>query len=389
MNNIFEEEIQSVKQKHLYRKLRTLEPVDAVHALWQGRRLTLFCGNDYLGLSYHPRVKQAMARALEEVGAGAGASRLISGTSKDHTQLEEKIAEVKEKESALVFSAGYLANLGVLSALAGPKDLIIMDKLCHASLIDGAKLSGATIRVFPHKNYERCEEILKSSVAYSKRILVSDTVFSMDGDLANFEELVRLKEKYQCLLMMDDAHGSGVLGPTGKGALEGTGLIGKIDVLTGTLSKAYGCFGGFAATSEKLKEYWVNFSRPFIFATALPPALCRAAFEAIKVVEEEPSLRNQLWKNVKQLRPKAVSPILPVLIGEEKKAVAIAEELLEMGIFAPAIRTPTVAKGKARLRVSLSAMHTLEDLAKLQEILSKQNLSLENNSPSPSEESAA
>ncbi|MBI3317448.1 MAG: 8-amino-7-oxononanoate synthase [Candidatus Omnitrophica bacterium] len=383
MNSIFQEEIESVKAKHLYRQLRTLEPLDAVHATWQGQKLTLFCGNDYLGLSQDPRVKKAFGDALDETGAGAGASRLISGTTKDHIQLEEKIAAAKEKEAALVFSAGYLANLGVLSTLAGPKDLIVLDKLCHASLIDGARLSGASLRVFAHKNYLRCEEILKSASGFQKRILVSDTVFSMDGDLADFEALIRLKEIYDCLLILDDAHGSGVLGATGKGALEGTGLASRIDVMTGTLSKAYGCLGGFAATSKELKDYLVNFSRPFIFATALPPVLAHAAFEAMQIADEDVSLRQKLWRNMRQLSPHALSPILPVLIGDEKKALEISEELLGEGILAPAIRTPTVAKGKARLRISLSAAHEIEEMDHLKEFFFKKGYSFDSSAKEP------
>jgi len=371
-----EEELNDLRLHGLYRKVRTLSHCDGTHAQWEGRELILFCGNDYLGLSRHPRVIQAAASALQDYGLGSGASRLVSGTSEPHTQLEKELAQFKQKESALVFGSGYLANVGVLSALAGEGDLIVMDKLSHASLIDGARLSGAAFRVFPHKNYKKCEEILKKSPSHRHRLLVSDAVFSMDGDLADLKELVRLKEKYDCLLVIDDAHGLGVYGPNGGGVAEGWEE--KIDLIAGTLSKALGVFGGFAAASRTLIEHLINFSRPFIFATAPPPLLCRAALESLRLIQEDSSLRERLWQNVDRVLELLArsgisienrSPIIPLMIGEENKAVSISEKLLEKGIFIPAIRYPSVPRGKARLRLTVSAAHTEEDLEKLFEAL--------------------
>ncbi len=265
-----QEEIERLKQNNLYRELRVLQKKNALEASFQNHPLTLFCGNDYLGLSHHPRLIRAAQQALESEGVGSGASRLISGTSEIHEKLEKRTALFKNKESALVYTAGYLANLGVLSALAGQDDVIVMDKLCHASLIDGAKLSGATLRVFPHKNYERCEELLAQ--CHDKKIfLVSDTVFSMDGDRADIQKLIQLKEKYQAFLILDDAHGTGVMGKKGRGATEG--FEDQIDVITGTFSKALGAIGGFAAMSSEIRQYLINKSRSFIFATSLPPAI--------------------------------------------------------------------------------------------------------------------
>ncbi len=379
MTNFIEEELREVREKNLYRKLRGLQPVSAVRALHEGREILLFCGNDYLGLTHHPRVTQAFGQAIQETGAGSGAAQLISGHSEDHVRLEKKIAGYKHKENALLFSAGYLANLGVLSALAGEGDLILMDKLCHASLVDGARLSGAEIRVFPHKNYERAEEILKIS-EHAKKILVSDTVFSMDGDLADISELVRLKEKYNTLLVLDDAHVTGVFpDPQGNPAID-QNLCAKVDVITGTLSKAAGLIGGFAAASIQTVEYLINFSRPFIFATALPPAVCRAAHEAFDVMKEEPALRLKLWANAERLKkgfqslgieiPEGnASPILPVILGTEEKALAVSEKLLSRGVLVPAVRYPTVPKGKARLRVTASAAHNEGDIRFLLEAL--------------------
>ncbi len=379
---IFEEELTQLKDQCLYRRLKTLQPAGPVRALWQGRETLLFCGNDYLGLSRHPRVLQASKKALERFGTGAGAARLISGTSTLHTALEEKLAKIKKKERALVFSAGYLANLGVLTALAGADDLIVMDKLCHAALIDGARLAGARLRVFPHRNYARCDEILQQENVPGKKILVTDTVFSMDGDLADFQEIVRLKKTYGCLWIADDAHGTGVFGQQGGGALEDTGLEPAADVITGTLSKALGALGGFAAASATLIDYLINKARPFIFATALPPVLCAAGLEALQVVQEEPELRYALWRNIQRmheflkaggwaLEPLA-SPILPLVVGAEGDALALSERLLERGFLVPAIRYPTVPKGKARLRITLSAAHTPEDIARFTACLAEE-----------------
>ncbi|MBI4114954.1 MAG: 8-amino-7-oxononanoate synthase [Candidatus Omnitrophica bacterium] len=361
------EDLEELKSKGLFRTLRTLSNIRGTHATWKDKEIILFCGNDYLGLSRHPRVIAKAREALQKYGVGSGAARLISGTSDLHTRLEEELARFKKKETALLYGAGYLTNVGVLSALAGQKDLIVMDKLCHASLIDGAKLSGATLRVFPHKNYEKCEEILKKGAGFRKRLLVSDTVFSMDGDLADLAELGRLKEKHKTQLIVDDAHGTGVFGPEGRGVTEG-------DVIVGTLSKAFGVYGGFAAASQSIIETLINFSRSFLFATASPPAFAGAALESLRLIQEDSSLREKLWQNVDKVkaffRKKGIvseseSPIFPIIVGDENEAVRVSNELLRQGILIPAIRYPTVSKGKARLRLTVSAAHTEEDLEKL------------------------
>ncbi len=378
-SSFLQEALADLKEQNLYRKLKTLEPISSVRARFEGREVTLFCGNDYLGLTHHPDVIKVFQEAAARFGAGAGAARLISGTSSVHTELENKIAGYKKKEKALIFSAGYLANLGVLSALAGEGDLILMDKLCHASLIDGARLSGAEIRVFPHKNYERAEEILSQSKA-PKKLLVSDMVFSMDGDRANVEILAGLKAKYGALLILDDAHVTGIFPDEAGNPPASENFLGKADVITGTLSKALGVIGGFAAGSAEMIEYLINFSRPFIFATAIPPAVCAAALESFKITEEG-TLRKKLWQNIRLfqalLRKSGFevinedTPIFPIVLGSEQTALEASDKLLTAGFLVPAIRYPTVPKGKARLRVTVSAAHEPADLAALMEVLVK------------------
>lgn len=370
-----QQDLGALKQKGLYRSLRVLESSSGIRAKFLGKQTLLFCGNDYLGLTHHPRVIRAAKKALGKYGVGSGAARLISGTSDLHQKLERKIARFKGKQSALVFTAGFLANLGILTAFAGEQDVIIMDKLCHASLIDGARLSKAEIRVFPHKNYERCEDLLRKTQDARRRILVTETVFSMDGDRADLKTLIRLKQKHNALLVVDDAHGTGVLGRRGHGATEESGVGNKVDIIMGTLSKAIGALGGFVAADKAFIDHLINFARPFIFATALPPVLCAAAMEALSTIEEEPVIRKKLWDNIHKVHAglselgfslmEPESAILPVIIGDEKKALSVFEKLLSQGIFIPPVRYPTVPKGKARLRVTLSAAHSDKDITKL------------------------
>ena len=374
----YQQEIKNLKEKNLYRQLRVLKEHEGTRAVFEGRKILLFCGNDYLGMSRHPRVIAAAHKAIDKYGVGARSARLIAGTTEAHARLEKKIAEFKNKESALVFGSGFLANLGILTAFAGKEDVVIMDKLCHASLIDGARLSGAEIRVFPHKNYEKCEELLRQYPG-QRKLLVTENVFGMDGDRADLKQLIRLKKKYDSLLIVDDAHGTGVFGKSGSGA---TAVFSKgIDVIMGTLSKAIGGLGGFVAADKALIEHLINFARPFIFATALPPVLCETAREAFCVIEEEPALLKRLWTNIHEVHQglkklgfrlaKPESAILPVMVGDEGKAMEIFEKLLEQGIFIPAVRYPTVPKGKARLRVTVSASHTHQDITRLIAVFTK------------------
>lgn len=364
-----ESELSALKEKHLYREIREIENEDGIHAQYNKKPVLLFCGNDYLGLGRHPRVKAAAIRAVEKLGVGAGAARLTSGSAPAHRKLEEKIAKHKGFERALVFSAGYLANIGALVALADEKTEIFLDKLCHASLIDGVKLSGAGYRVFPHNNYDRCEELVANSTA-EKKIILTESVFGMDGDISDLNRLADIKEKHHAILFVDDAHGTGVIKVK---------AMKRADVVTGTLSKAVGAIGGFVVASQNLAELILNKARPFMFATALPPMICEASYAAFCVMEEEPAIHEKLWQNIrsaeKGLRelgyevPAAESAILPVILGDEKKALDAFQKLLDQGIFVPAIRYPTVPKGKARLRITMSALHSEADIQKLIEAL--------------------
>lgn len=364
----WEENLAQLRDKNLYRQLREIENQDGVRGFFSGKPVTLFCGNDYLGLSRHPRVKAAAIQAIEKMGVGAGAARLTSGSASAHRKLEEKIATHKGFERALVFSAGYLANLGALTAIADEKTEIIFDKLCHASLIDAIKLSGAAYRIFPHGDLERCEALLSKSEV-NKKIILVESVFGMDGDVADFEKLVEIKKRYGALLFVDDAHGTGVIETPHE----------DIDVLTGTLSKAVGSIGGYVVASAQMIDVILNRARTFLFATALPPMICEAAHAAFCVMEEEPALKQKLWQNIqtvyyglKELKFDVTTPqsaVLPVILGDEKKALDAFQKLLDQGIFVPAIRYPTVPKGKARLRITVSALHSAADIQKLFEAM--------------------
>ena len=370
-----EDELKDLKEEGLYRSLRALELVSPVHGKLDGKLVTLFCTNDYLGLSFDPEMRSAYEKAVQAHGVGSGAARLISGTRPAHLQFEKEMAKFLGQEAALLFSSGYLANLGILSALVGSEDVIVMDKLSHASLIDAAKLSGARLRVYPHGNLKRLDEILSAEKGRRRKTIVTDSVFSMDGDKAPLKELVRLKKKHGAFLVLDEAHGFGVFGPGGRVAAESEGLLKEIDVYIGTLSKAAGLVGGFAAGSRELVEFLVNRARTFIYDTALPPGIPETALLALKKIQD-PRLRTILWDNVKEVRELLseeegqplgeLSPIIPILIGDERKAVEVSKQLLSRGLFVPAVRYPTVPKGKARLRLTVSAAHTLEDIELLE-----------------------
>ena len=365
------EELEELRAKNLYRRLKTIEGIEGVNATIEGKIVLLFCGNDYLGLSQHAEVIEAAQEVLNTHGVGAASARLISGTSEWHSLLESRLARFLGKESALVFSTGYLANLGALSALVHPEDTIILDKLCHASLIDAAQLAGATTRIYPHKNLDYLEKILKG-IKSGRAWIVTDSLFSMDGDLAPLPELVNLKERFGAFLVLDEAHGTGVFGDRGRGVSEHFGVMDKIDVHIGTLSKALGAAGGFVAGEKVLIDYLVNRARPFIFETAPPSAICAAAVKALEIMEREPGLRFKLWENVKRLRSglkaagapllEGESPIVPVVVGTEERALAAAEFLYRAEFLVPAVRYPTVSHGKARLRITVSAVHAEDEI---------------------------
>lgn len=360
------------EEQRLQRALRWLEDASGTEVVWEGRRLVNFSSNDYLGLSKHPRLKAAAIEATDRWGTGAGAARLICGTLPFHRELEEAIAKFKGTAAALSFGSGYAAAVGTICALAGSDDVVVIDKLVHASLVDGARLSGAKLRVFKHNDVEDLEKILKAERAKSgarcRILIVTESVFSMDGDCAPLREIVAVKERFGAWLMVDEAHALGVLGEGRRGLAEDLGVACRIEVQMGTLGKAVGSTGGFIAGSEALINQLVNSARSFIFSTAPGPAAVAAARAGIEVIasEEGSRLRSRLVNNLNSVgRSAAKSAIIPMILGEEERALAAAEKLKEAGFLIPAIRYPTVARGKARLRVTLSAAHTQEQIDRL------------------------
>jgi 8-amino-7-oxononanoate synthase len=354
----------------LSRHLRDVTSAQGPRITVGGHELLNFSSNDYLGLANDPVLKHAATAAIEKYGVGAGASRLVCGNLAPYRELEEKLARFKGTEAAIVFGSGYAANVGTITALVGAGDVVILDKLDHASIIDGARQSGATIRVYPHKNLKKLEDILRRVTG--RVLIITETVFSMDGDLAPLKEIVLLKEKYGAWLMVDEAHATGLYGPNRRGLAEPLGVADRIEITLGTLSKALGCAGGYVAGSRVLIDYLRNTARSLIYSTALPPAVVAAAGAAIDFVmsAEGHRRRDQLWRNVSELKNglsalgivnESRSPILPVIVGDA--AWDWSRQLLTAGIFVPAIRYPTVPRGKERLRVTVSAAHTPADLA--------------------------
>ncbi|MCX5715068.1 MAG: 8-amino-7-oxononanoate synthase [Candidatus Omnitrophica bacterium] len=362
--------------------LRALKPVSARHGVeirLEDRDYIDFSSNDYLGLAGHPRLVEASKKALQEFGTASSASRLLSGDLAIHHQLEEAVARFKNKESALVFNSGYQANIGIISALYGKGDCIFSDRLNHASIIDGIMFSGARFLRFKHNDMEQLEGLLKKErKGYKRGLIITETIFSMDGDRCPLKELVALKREYDCQLMVDEAHATGIFGENGSGLVEEEGVSGQVDLIMGTFSKAMGGFGAYLASSQEVVEYLINTSRSFIYSTALPPAVIACNIEAIKLIKDEPFRRKGLLEsaryfrqalNEKALRVKGDSQIVPLIIGDNIKTVEAARKLQEKGFWVLPIRPPTVPQGQARLRFSLSYNHGREVLDRLIEAL--------------------
>ncbi len=363
-----------VKESGLYRSLRAVAGAQDATVSLEGQEVLLFSSNNYLGLANHPALKQAAHEAIEKYGCGSGASRLISGSMTVHHALEQRLATLKKTEAALVFPTGYHANIGVLSALMGPGDTILSDSLNHASIIDGCRLSRADIRVYRHADTTHLHELLQACPATGQRLIVTDSVFSMDGDLAPLVEIVSLAQQYDTWVMVDEAHATGVFGPHGSGLVEALGLTGQVDIQMGTLGKALGCVGAFVAGSHELIDWLVNRARSFIYTTAIPPATAAAVLAALDIVEQEPERRQRLWENTTLLSDglgslgytlgATRSQILPVIIGEARETMIVAAALLQRGVFAHGIRPPTVPDGTSRIRVTPMATHTPDHLSR-------------------------
>lgn len=373
------ERLQQRRQQSLYRRRLIHHTPQSPLLCIAGRKYLNFCSNDYLGLAAHPRITKALRDGAETYATGAGASHLINGHSIAHHRLEDVLAEYTGRQRALLFSTGYMANLAVISALTERHDALFMDKLNHASLLDGAALSKARLQRYPHNDTVRLEALLEKSTARHK-LIASDGVFSMDGDLAALPQILPAAQRHNAWLILDDAHGLGVVGHSGRGCCEYYGLTADdVPVLVGTLGKAFGVFGAFVAGSEELIEYLIQFARSYIYTTALPPALACAALEAVRLAGEEAWRREVLYQRIAQFRQAAEqcglplsaspTPIQPLFIGDNADALAISRKLYEGGILLSAIRPPTVPAGSARLRVTLSAAHTPEQVDSLVEKL--------------------
>lgn len=378
------ETLQDLRSRGVAPKLRVLEGEQKPVCVFDGREVINLASNNYLGLTSHKALRKAAIEAVRKLGVGAGAVRTIAGTMKLHMDLEEQIAKFKHTEACVVFQSGFTANAGTVSAVLGKDDMIVSDELNHASIIDGARLSRATIKVFKHKDVADCERILQENAAFrGKKLIISDGIFSMDGDIAPLPALCDLAEKYGCIMMVDDAHSSGVLGRSGRGTVDHFDCHGRVHIQVGTLSKAIGSMGGYVCGSRDLIDFLYLRARPFLFSTSHPPATaaaCQAAFTLLDSAEGE-KLVKKLWANTKffkrELKKRGFqfkaseTPIIPIHVGDAAKAFEFSRKLFEAGVFAPAVGYPTVAEGKARLRAIVSAAHKREHLLKAADILSE------------------
>ncbi len=374
-------EIDRLQRQHAWRKLIASDPpdgadgVDATRVERDGRDLLLFGSNDYLGLSRHPAVQEAALSAIRRFGVGAGASRLISGNRSLYALLESRLSQLKATESALVFSTGYMANLGALGAWIGPDDLILSDRLNHASLIEGARHSKGLFRVYPHLDMDRLKRLLERRKSAQRAFILTEGVFSMEGEIAPLPALLALAEQYDALIYLDDAHATGVLGPKGEGTCAHFNIRSSRILQMGTLSKALGSLGGFLAADDLTVQYLINKARAFVYTTALPPAILAAAIAALDVLQTDDAPRKRLWENTRyflaKLRPLGFdvgateTPIVPLYVGRSETALLFSQKLLEAGFYLPAIRPPTVPPGTSRLRISLMANHTRPQMDRL------------------------
>ena len=367
-----DETLAQLERDGLHRSLRQLQGEQLPRARFDGRDVINLSSNNYLGLTTHPKMREAALEAVRALGVGTGSVRTIAGTMDLHMELERRIAAFKKTEASVVFQSGFAANAGTVSALLGKGDLILSDELNHASIIDGARLSRADIKVFPHRDVAALEKLLHETRDVKRRLVITDGVFSMDGDIAPLPQIAALARAHGAIMMIDDAHSSGVLGRAGRGTVDHFDLHGQVDVQVGTLSKAIGVLGGYVCGSKSLIDYLYHRARPFLFSTSHPPAVAAACLVAFDVLEQEPERIQRLWSNTKRFKDglqrlgfdtgKSETPITPVMVGEGDLAMRFSDRLFERGVFAQGIGYPTVAKGKARLRTIVTATHTDPDL---------------------------
>jgi glycine C-acetyltransferase len=365
-------ELNQLKERGVFRGLRVLDGEQRAHATFDGRSVVNLSSNNYLGLTTHPHLRKKAIEATEKYGVGSGAVRTIAGTMELHVELERRLAAFKKTEATVVFQSGFTANAGTVAALLGKEDTIVSDELNHASIIDGARLSRATIKVFPHRDVDAARTILEALPKGGRTLLISDGVFSMDGDLGALPGLCELRDEFGCIMMVDDAHASGVFGAEGRGTIDHFGLQGRVDVQVGTLSKAIGVLGGYVAGTSTLITFLHQRARPFLFSTSHPPAVTAACIAAIDVLESEPQWMRQLWENTRFFKEgltalgfdtgQSDSPITPVMVGDAAKAMRFSDRLFEEGVFALGIGFPTVPQGRARLRTIVTATHTKDEL---------------------------
>ncbi len=366
------EELGALKQQNLYRRLRILEDEQKARTTFDRRSVVNLSSNNYLGLTTHPLLRRRALEAIERYGVGSGSVRTIAGTMAIHMELERRLAEFKKVEAVVVFQSGFAANAGTVSAILSKDDVVISDELNHASIIDGCRLSRAAIKVFPHKDVDAARRAVAALPAGQRKLLITDGVFSMDGDLGALPDLCALAEETGCIMMVDDAHASGVFGKNGRGTVDHFGMHGRVDVQVGTLSKAFGALGGYVAGTRDLIEFLYHRARPFLFSTSHPPAVAAACIAAIDVLTEEPQIIDRLWENTRFFKSglerlgfdtgASESPITPVIAGDGAKAMRLSDRLFEEGVFAQGIAFPTVARDKARVRTIVTATHTREDL---------------------------
>jgi glycine C-acetyltransferase len=365
-------ELDGLRDQGLYRHLRVVEGEQRAHGTVDHRSVVNLSSNNYLGLTTHPLLRERALDAIRRLGVGSGSVRTIAGTMAIHLELEEKLAAFKQTEAAVVFQSGFTANAGTVSSILGRDDVIVSDELNHASIIDGARLSRATIKVFPHRDAAAARATVAALPRTQRVLLITDGVFSMDGDLGALPALCDVADEFGCVMMVDDAHASGVFGRNGRGTVDHFGLHGRVDVQVGTLSKAVGALGGYVAGSRALIDFLYHRARPFLFSTSHPPSVAATCIAALEVLEQEPGLIDRLWANTRFFKSglaklgfdtgSSESPITPVIVGDGSLAMTLSDRLFDAGVFAQGIAFPTVPKGRARVRTIVTATHTEQEL---------------------------